>query len=441
MLNREAVKMAVKAAMALGCRINPVSVFARKNYFYPDLPKGYQISQFDLPLGEHGRVIVFSGDRTDAGKIVDRREKAFGVTRLHLEDDAGKSIHELNVDATAKSYVNLNRSGVPLVEIVSEPDFRSSQEAYDYLTHLRKTLLYLKVCDGNMEEGSLRCDANVSVRPAASEKFGTRVEIKNLNSFRFLQRALDYEIERQTRVLSEGGEVVQETRLWDESEGRTVPMRSKEEAHDYRYFPEPDLLPLRLESGWIDQLRDELPELPGARVKRSMEEYGLSLDDALLLTATPALADYFEVCAKKSGNARSSAHWIMGDLAYALKDSGKDIETCPVPPGHLAELIRTLDSGEISGKIANTVFEETFRTGEEPATVIRRMGLVQVCDEASLGAVIDRVIADNPKQLAEYRAGKTKVVGFFVGQVMKETKGQANPQIVNQLLQRKLSSG
>jgi aspartyl-tRNA(Asn)/glutamyl-tRNA(Gln) amidotransferase subunit B len=330
---------------------------------------------------------------------------------------------------------------VPLVEIVSEPDFRSSQEAYDYLTHLRKTLLFLEVCDGNMEEGSLRCDANVSLRPEGSEHYGTKVEIKNLNSFRFLQRALDYEIERQARFLSEGGEVIQETRLWDESEGCTFPMRSKEEAHDYRYFPEPDLLPLKLDPDWIEQMRKELPELPGARVKRSMETYGLSLDDALLLTATPALADYFEECAQESGNPRSAAHWIMGDLAFALKNSSKDIENSPVPPGHLAALIRTLDSGEISGKIAKTVFEEMCRTAEEPATVIKRMGLVQVSDEASLSAVIDRILALNPKQLAEYRSGKTKVMGFFVGQIMKETKGQANPQVVNELLQKKLSTG
>jgi aspartyl-tRNA(Asn)/glutamyl-tRNA(Gln) amidotransferase subunit B len=440
-LNREAVTMAVKVAMALGCRINPTSVFARKNYFYPDLPKGYQISQFDRPLGEHGRVMVFSGERTEGGKIVARREKAFGITRLHMEDDAGKSIHGGDADTAAKSYVNLNRSGVPLVEIVSEPDFRSSQEAYDYLTHLRKTLLYLGVCDGNMEEGSLRCDANVSIRPQGSGEYGTKVEIKNLNSFRFLQRALDYEIERQARVLSEGGEVIQETRLWDESEARTFPMRSKEEAHDYRYFPEPDLLPLKLDPGWIDRTRRELPELPGDRVKRTMEKYGLTLDDALLLTATPALADYFEECARESGNPRSAAHWVMGDLAFALKNAGREIENSPVPARHLAALIRTLDSGEISGKIAKTVFEEMCRTAEEPATVIKRMGLIQVSDEASLSAVIDKILALNPKQLTEYRSGKTKVMGFLVGQIMKETKGQANPQVVNELLRKKLLTG
>jgi aspartyl-tRNA(Asn)/glutamyl-tRNA(Gln) amidotransferase subunit B len=431
--------MAVKAALALGCRINTVSIFARKNYFYPDLPKGYQISQFDRPLGEQGRVLVFSGDRTEAGKIVNRREKAFGITRLHMEDDAGKSIHEGLPDTTSKSYLNLNRCGVPLVEVVSEPDFSSSQEAYDYLTHLRKTLLCVGVCDGNMEEGSLRCDANISVRPKGAQKMGTKVEIKNLNSFRFLQKALDYEIDRQVRVVSEGGRITQETRLWDESEERTFPMRSKEEAHDYRYFPEPDLLPLKLQPDWIAHVQRELPELPGPKISRFMNQYGFSVDDALLLTATPGLADYFEQCAEVSQNPRASANWIMGDLAYMLKSSGRDIEYSPIPPGDLALLIRTIDSGEISGKIAKGVFEEMGRTGEKPATIISRMGLAQVSDAASLGAVIDQVLSSNPKQLAEYRSGKTKVMGFFVGQVMKETRGQANPQVVNELLLKKLS--
>jgi aspartyl-tRNA(Asn)/glutamyl-tRNA(Gln) amidotransferase subunit B len=297
----------------------------------------------------------------------------------------------------------------------------------------------LKVCDGNMEEGSLRCDANVSVRPRGSEKFGTKVEIKNLNSFRFLQKALDYEIDRQTRALSEGESITQETRLWDESGGRTYPMRSKEEAHDYRYFPEPDLLPLKLDAAWIDQLQGELPELPDQKMHRSIQEYSLSIEDALLLTATPALSDYFEECARKSGNARSSAHWIMGDLAYALKNLGKEIEDCPVAAGHLSDLIRKIDSAEISGKIAKTVFEEMCRSGEEPEAIIKRMGLVQVSDEASLNAVLDKILEANPRQLAEYRSGKTKVFGYFVGQAMKETRGQANPKVVNELLRKKLS--
>jgi aspartyl-tRNA(Asn)/glutamyl-tRNA(Gln) amidotransferase subunit B len=438
-VNREAVAMAVKAALALGCRVDPVSIFARKNYFYPDLPKGYQISQFDRPVGVAGRVQIQSGERADGGRIVNRKEKSFGITRLHMEDDAGKSIHEGLPETSRKSYVDLNRTGVPLIEIVSDPDFHSSQEAYDYLQHLRKTLLYLGVCDGNMEEGSLRCDANVSLRPKGATKLGTKVEIKNLNSFRFLQKALDYEIGRQTEVLSEGGQIVQETRLWSESDNCTFVMRSKEEAHDYRYFPDPDLLPLTLDPAWLEQVQKELPELPGPRMDRFMREYDLSLDDALLLTATRAAADYYEECAKASGNARASANWIMGDLAYALKNAGKDIEDCPIAPKNLSALIRAIDSGEISGKIAKTVFEEMCKTFEEPSAIIRRLGLTQVSDEASLGAVIDKIIASNPKQLAEFRSGKPRVIGFFVGLVMKETKGQANPQVVNDLLQKKLS--
>jgi aspartyl-tRNA(Asn)/glutamyl-tRNA(Gln) amidotransferase subunit B len=440
-VNREAVAMAVKAALALGCRINRDSIFSRKNYFYPDLPKGYQISQFDRPLGEAGRVLVYSGERTDGGRIVNRQEKSFGITRLHMEDDAGKSIHEGLPETSRKSYVNLNRTGVPLIEIVSDPDFHSSQEAYDYLQHLRITLLYLGVCDGNMEEGSLRCDANVSLRPKGATKLGTKVEIKNLNSFRFLQKALDYEIARQTEVLTEGGKIDQETRLWSESENSTFVMRSKEEAHDYRYFPEPDLLPLTLDPTWLEQVQKELPELPGPRMHRFISEFELPVDDALLLTASRASADYFEECTKASGNPRASANWIIGDLAYALKNAGKDIEDCPIASRDLASLIRAIDSGEISGKIAKTVFEEMGKTAEEPSAIIQRLGLTQVSDEASLGALIDKIITSNPKQLAEFRSGKTRVMGFFVGQVMKETKGQANPQVVNDLLQKKLSEG
>jgi len=437
-LNREAVTMAVRAALALGCTVNPVSIFARKNYFYPDLPKGYQISQYDRPLGEHGGVWVFSGDRTEKGQIVNRREKSFAITRLHLEEDAGKSIHEGLPETDTKSYVNLNRSGIPLAEIVSEPDFRSSQEAYDYLTHLRKTLLYLGVCDGNMEEGSLRCDANVSVRPAGSREFGTKVEIKNLNSFRFLQKALDYEVERQKRVLAEAGHLVQETRLWDEDRACTFPMRSKEEAHDYRYFPEPDLPPLKLDPAWIEEKKKTLPELPHEKMMRFISEYGLTSDDALLLTSTQSQASYFEECSQLSGNPRSSANWIMGDLTYAVKNFGGEIENFPVRPAQLAALIKRVDSGEISGKIAKTVFEEMCRTREESAAVIKRLGLVQVSDAASLAGIIEKILEANPKQVAHYRTGREKVFGYFVGQVMKETRGQANPQMVNDLLLKKL---
>ena len=437
-LNRNAVTMATRAAMALGCAINPVSIFARKNYFYPDLPKGYQISQYDRPLGEHGSVEVLSGERTPAGHIINRRKKVFRITRLHMEEDAGKSIHEGMNDTDGKSYVNLNRSGVPLVEIVSEPDFRSSQEAYDYLTSLRRTLLYLGVCDGNMEEGSLRCDANVSIRPKGSSKLGTRVEIKNLNSFRFLQKALDYEIERQAGVLSENGSIFQETRLWDEAKNRTFTMRSKEEAHDYRYFPEPDLPPLKLKAEWIEEMRRSIPELPQARLERFMAQYQLSEEDALLLTSTRELADYFEETARISANPRAAANWIMGDLAYALKNSGKDIDPSPVAPAALAGLLKMIDSGVISGKIAKTVFEEMFRSGDQASAVVQRLGLTQISDEASLVAIIERVKTANPKQLADYRSGKDKLLAYFVGQVMKETKGQANPQLLNDLLRRSL---
>ncbi|MFH1574436.1 MAG: Asp-tRNA(Asn)/Glu-tRNA(Gln) amidotransferase subunit GatB, partial [Acidobacteriota bacterium] len=388
-LNREAVAMGVRAALALGCGVNKLSVFARKNYFYPDLPKGYQISQYDRPLAESGSVRVWSGERTDTGRIVNRRPMVFRITRLHLEEDAGKSIHEGGSEEC--TFVDLNRSGVPLIEIVSEPDFRSSQEAYDYLTHLRKTLLYLGVCDGNMEEGSLRCDVNVSVRPKGSGTFGTRVEIKNVNSFRYLQKALDYEIARQSEVLLESGAVVQETRLWDEALSCTFPMRSKEEAHDYRYFPEPDLPPLQLAPAWVDDLRSSLPELPEAKVDRFASQYGLSADEALLLTSTTRAADYFEECARLSGDPRSSSNWIMGELTYALKKAGKEIQDSPLPPDRLADLIRLVDSGEISGKIAKTVFEEIFPTGGQPAAVLKHLGLVQISDTTILAQIIEKV--------------------------------------------------
>jgi aspartyl-tRNA(Asn)/glutamyl-tRNA(Gln) amidotransferase subunit B len=437
-LNQGAVAMGIRAALALGCRINATSIFARKNYFYPDLPKGYQISQFDLPLGEHGSVRVFSGERTETGKIVNRVEKVFGITRLHLEEDAGKSIHEGLPETASKSYVNLNRSGTPLAEIVSEPDFRSSQEAYDYLTHLRKTLLYLGVCDGNMEEGSLRCDANVSVRPKECSTFGTKVEIKNLNSFRYLQKALDYEIGRQSRCLENGERIIQETRLWDEGKGCTFPMRSKEEAHDYRYFPEPDLPPLKLDPAWIEETKKSLPELPDAKLDRFMKDYAIPGDDALLLSSTAATADYFEECARVCGNPRSAANWIMGDLSFELKNSGREMEGCPVPAARLAALIQKIDSGEISGKIAKTVFSEMYKSGEEPAAAIQRLGLVQVSDEGALATLIEKILEANPKQVADYRGGRDKLFGFFVGQAMKETKGQANPQVVNDLLMKKL---
>jgi aspartyl-tRNA(Asn)/glutamyl-tRNA(Gln) amidotransferase subunit B len=437
-LNREAVGMAIKAALALGCRINRRSIFARKNYFYPDLPKGYQISQYDQPLAEHGQAILLSGERTEKGNIVNRVNKSFGIHRVHLEEDAGKSIHGTSF-RDAHTLINLNRSGVPLIEIVSEPDFRTSQEAYDYLTHLRKTLLYLGVCDGNMEEGSLRCDANVSVRPVGQERFGTKIEIKNLNSFRFLQKALDYEIRRQVDALRRGEVIYQETRLWDEEAGMTSVMRTKEEAHDYRYFPEPDLLPLFIDDVWLATLEQSMPELPEARRQRFETQYGLAIDESLLLVSQPETADYYEQVIGSGCSPRLAANWILGELFYELKNSGKEIRECPVAPVSLGDLILLIERNEISSKMAKTVFCEMFATGEMPSIVLGRLGLTQISDTSALEGIIAEVLAENPRQLAEFRGGKEKLFGFFVGQVMKKSFGQANPQRLNELLKKSLA--
>ena len=437
-LNREAVTMAIKAALALGCRINRRSIFARKNYFYPDLPKGYQISQYDQPLAEHGCVQLLSGERTETGEIVNRVSKSFGIQRVHLEEDAGKSIHGTTT-RDSRTHINLNRSGVPLIEIVSEADFRSSQEAYDYLTHLRKNLLYLGVCDGNMEEGSLRCDANVSVRPVGQVQFGTKIEIKNLNSFRFLQKALDYEIQRQISVLNKGQQLQQETRLWDEESGKTFLMRSKEEAHDYRYFPEPDLLPLFVEDSWLAEVRQLMPELPEAKRERFETQFGLGIDETLLLVSQPEIANYFEAVIRAGGDPRMAANWILGDLFYELKNSGRSMSACPVSPAHLSQLIGNIEQGELSSKMGKAVFAEMFRTGEDPASVVARLGLTQISDASALDKVIAEVLAENPRQLAEYRGGRDKLFGYFVGQVMKKTGGQANPQLLNELLKKALA--
>jgi aspartyl-tRNA(Asn)/glutamyl-tRNA(Gln) amidotransferase subunit B len=434
-LNREAVRLAGKAALALGLRINPESIFARKNYFYPDLPKGYQISQYDRPFSERGVVEILTSERDAGGHPREWRLRRIGITRAHIEEDAGKSLHEGVADPT-KSYVNLNRSGTPLLEIVSEPDFRSSWEAYDYVSFLRRTLQYLGVCDGNMEEGNLRCDANVSVRRRGAEKFGTKAEVKNLNSLRFLQRALDYEIERQIALLEAGGEVVQETRLWNEREGKTYSMRSKENAHDYRYFPEPDLPPLEVSAEWIEALRGELPELPEARRRRLIRDYDLSAEDAHTLTAQRELADYYEAAAAVSGNARAAANWVLTELLRELKAA--DVTASRVPAADLGALIKLIDGGTISGKMAKEVFAEMFATGAAPAEIVRARGLVQITDEGAIGRVVDEVIAGSPKELGQYRAGKTGLLGFFVGQVMKASGGKANPQVVNQILKRKL---
>ena len=431
-LNRGAVTMAVKAALGLNCTVNLDSQWARKNYFYPDLPKGYQISQYDRPLAQHGFIEI----------SVEGAQKKIGVQRIHMEEDAGKSLHEGFSDSGRYTYLDFNRSGVPLVEIVTNPDIRSSAEAYDYLARLKQILEYLDVCDGNMEEGSLRCDANVSVRRAGEEKFGTRTELKNINSFRFVQKAIDYEVNRQIEVIESGGRIVQETRLWNSVEERTVSMRSKEEAHDYRYFPDPDLPILTVDSNWIQTVRHAMPELPVSRRERFANEYALSDYDAGVLTTTRALADFFEETAKLSGQAKTAANWIMGDLLRFYKDSNldlKDLQNSPIRPKMLANMISLVEQGTISGKIAKTVMEEMYKSGKDPQKIIEEKGLVQISNTAEIEKIVERVIDENPKPVEQYRLGKTGNFGFFVGQVMKATGGRANPQTVNDILKKKLA--
>jgi aspartyl-tRNA(Asn)/glutamyl-tRNA(Gln) amidotransferase subunit B len=423
-LNREAVRMAVVAALALGCLISPRSVFARKNYFYPDLPKGYQISQYELPLATRGALEI----------EVDGVHRRAGITRVHMEEDAGKNLHGMGDD----SIVDLNRAGTPLIEIVGEPEMHSPAEAYAYLTRLRSLLLYTDVCDGNMEEGSLRCDANVSVRARGTEKLGTRVEIKNLNSFRNVMRALEHEIARQSEAVGRGEKIVQETRLFDADRGVTVPMRSKEEAMDYRYFPEPDLPPLVVDAAWLDDIATTLPELPHVRRARFIGEHGLPAQDAAFLTLEPPLADYYEQVARGSGNARAASNWVISELIGRLNAAKLGIEQSPVTPSSLASLVRLIDDGTISGKIAKTVFDAMFAEGGEPAAIIKAKGLVQISDAGSIEAAVDKVIADNPAQVELYRGGKTATFGWFVGQVMKATGGKANPALVNEVLKKKL---
>lgn len=447
-LNQAAVDKALRAALGLNCRINLSSEFARKSYFYPDLPKGYQISQYDRPLAEHGWLDIGGGEAPS---------RRIGITRVHLEEDAGKNIHEGLPHADTSSYVDLNRAGVPLVEIVSEPDLRTPEEAYDYLTRLKEIMLYLDVSDCNMEEGSLRCDANVSVRPRGAEKFGAKVEIKNLNSFRYLARALSFEIERQTGVLEAGGRIAQETRLFDVAQGRTVTMRSKEQAHDYRYFPEPDLPLLAINAAWRAAVESSMPELPQARRERLQAQYGISLYDAAVLTASRPLADFFERCcaalsattsdatrapgATSSPNFKAAANWIMGDLAALLKSSAQTIETSPVSPEAIAELIGLLESGQISGKMAKEVFAAMYANRQGARAVVASMGLAQISDATAIDGLIDTVIAANPTQTQQYRAGKQALLAFFVGQVMKASRGQANPALVNERLKAKLAGG
>jgi aspartyl-tRNA(Asn)/glutamyl-tRNA(Gln) amidotransferase subunit B len=429
-LNRSVVELAMKAAMALDCHVPPFSRFARKNYFYPDLPKGYQISQYELPLAEHGAVEI----------EVNGAPRRIGITRVHLEDDAGKSLHEGFRDSDRYTYVDLNRTGAPLIEIVTDPDLRSSDEAYCFLTELKLRMQYLDVSACDMEKGQLRCDANVSVRPRGREKLGTKAEVKNLNSFRFLKMALDYEIARQVELIERGGEVAQETRLYDPDTGETVGMRSKEQAHDYRYFPEPDLAPLRISSEWRDRVRAGMPELPRQKRARFAGEYGLRPYDAEVLTATREMSEYFEQAAAVSGDPRAAANWVMGDLAAALNEAGKEIGQSPVPAAALGELLALIAKGEISGKLAKDIFARMFAGGESARAIIDREGLRQISDTGALAAIVDQVIAANPKQVEQYQGGKAAVLGFLVGQVMKASRGQANPAAVNQLLREKLGA-
>lgn len=430
-LNRRVVEFAIKAGLATGCRIAKHSRWARKNYFYPDLPKGYQISQYELPICLGGHIEI----------AADGSKKTVRLTRIHMEEDTGKNIHDAHGDS---SLVDYNRCGVPLLEIVSEPDVRSSAEAGAYLRKLRAILQYLEVCDGNMEEGSFRCDANVSLRRPGDSTLGTKAEIKNMNSFRAVERALDYEIARQAEVLDSGGQIVQETRLWDSGREVTRSMRSKEHAHDYRYFPDPDLLPLVVPEEWVEEVRSTLPELPDARRERLVREHGLPEYDAEVLTARKDVADYYEAALREHRNAKALSNWVMGDVLRVVRERKLDdalvIRDWPVRAEHLAQMVRLIDEDVISGKIAKTVFEAMLATGAEPLSIVEEQGLSQVTDDSAILSVIDSILHANGDKVAEYRSGKEKLLGFFVGQVMKATQGKANPQKVNALLKDRLGS-
>ena len=427
-LNEEVVRMATKFGLAVNATVAPRSVFARKNYFYPDLPKGYQISQYELPIVEHGELFIAGADG---------ESKRIGITRAHLEEDAGKSVHE---GFGESSGIDLNRAGTPLLEIVSEPDLRSAKEAVDYMRKIHTIVRYLEISDGNMQEGSFRCDANVSVRPRGQQELGTRTELKNLNSFRFVERAINIEIERQIDVIEDGSDVVQETRLYDSVKDETRSMRSKEEANDYRYFPDPDLLPVEIDVAYIDKVRESLPELPDAKKQRFVDDYEIREDDAAILTVSRALADYFEAVAKATqGKTQGVANWVIGDVSGALNRDGLDIESCPVSPEDLAGLFDRITDNTISGKIAKEVFEAMWAGEGTADEIIEAKGLKQITDSGAIEAIVDKVIAANPSQVEEYKAGKDKLIGFFVGQVMKETGGKANPGQVNAILKQKLS--
>ena len=426
-LNKKVVDYTLRMALATHCAIASYSLFARKNYFYPDLPKGYQISQYERPIAEKGWIDI----------SVNGAVKRIGITRIHMEEDAGKLIHD---EFQPVSYVDYNRTGVPLIEIVSEPDLRSPEEAGDYLRRLREILRYLDICDGNMEEGSFRCDANISLRPKGRSGFGTKAELKNMNSFKNVEKALEFEIRRHRALLEDGGEVLQETRLWDAARGVTLSMRGKEEAHDYRYFPDPDLIPLEISPDWIDTVRQGLPELPEAKRSRFISQYGLPEYDARILTSSKSLAAYFEKCLDYHPQPKTVSNWIMVELLKELKRNEREIDQSPVSAFDLASLLDLIQEGVISGKIAKTVFEEMVATGKAPRVIVEEKGLVQVTDFGQIQTVVDEVLQANPEKIADYKAGKTKLFGFFVGEVMKKSKGKANPKIVNELLKQKLDS-
>jgi aspartyl-tRNA(Asn)/glutamyl-tRNA(Gln) amidotransferase subunit B len=428
-LNKRVIEMASRASLALNCTVHEHSRFARKNYFYPDLPKGYQISQYELPLATGGWVEV----------ELDGAKKRIGITRLHVEEDAAKNLHEGFSQSATKAYIDYNRCGSPLAEIVSEPDMRTPEEAYAYLTTLRQILLYTGVSDCNMEEGSLRCDANVSVRLRGTEQFGTKVEVKNLNSFRFLQKALEYEIERHIGVLESGGRIPQETRLWNQAEGHTVSMRSKEKAHDYRYFPEPDLLPVHVSAAWLEEIRRTLPELPEAKRARFVSVYGVTPYDAEVLTSTQARADYFEAVIKACASGKNAANWMQTELLRRLNDSGKEIEASPVSPAALAELLKLVESGQITAAIGKKVFATMFESGRTAKEIVAAEGLAQISDTSAIEQAAREVIEKNPDNVAKFRGGNEGVFKFFVGQVMRATRGQANPQAVNEIVRKMLT--
>ncbi len=421
-INKKAMELGVRAAIALSCEVHPESIFARKNYFYPDLPKGYQISQYERPYSTHGHIVV---------QLKTGEEKRIGITRIHFEEDAGKSNHE-----SYGTLVNLNRAGVPLIEIVSEPDMRNAHEAGQYLRALHSILRYADICDGNMEEGNFRCDANISVRLRGADKFGTRVELKNINSFKFVEKAIEYEIQRQVFAVESGEKIIQQTRSWNSAKNITEVMREKEEAHDYRYFPEPDLPKLVFSLAWLDQIKKEMPELPQETSIRFKKSFELSDYDASVLTGSKELANYFESVVSHSKNGKASANWVMNELLGRLNAANKEVESSPVTAIQLADLICKIDSGEISGKIAKTVFEEMFATSKDASSIIKEKGFIQISDPIALESAICKVIENNPSQFAEYKAGKVKLLGFFVGQAMKETQGQANPALLNELVKK-----